>query len=352
MCAAGAGSEMSAAADPGGSELDKWHDRAYWVALRLVAIEKWHDEHSLVPLRAPPDEIGEVVRVEQDQRRTAANDKVLAQGHELFVSQGRLHCAKCRRSSRMTSMGWTALECSAEQRASTSFPQLKRTTNQDMTALLRAVGEGPETDPVGRSGWGLLHVEPAEAVEAARRGICRTAYRRPEEQAVTAAVFAKCRQQRAGDAKRRKVLNGYVDGTVWDSWARALPSAVANRLHAHTDARHGPAFGAHHSHTLLMCGGFAGCCACGSVTGFTASRVLLAPCRGFCPRGSAWPIRRLAQGKLPREREDSGLTWPDGSSSPLPYRWRGGGAGAGDADLVPAPEVEAAAAAAAGPIGT
>ncbi len=66
-----------------------------------------------------------------------------------------------------------------------------------------------------------------------------------------------------------------------------------------------------------------GCVRCAAVVGWHGHHRLMAECRGGCPAGSRGPIKRLSRGLLPhRQQEFYGRDWPNGETSPFPFRLR------------------------------
>ncbi len=85
-----------------------------------------------------------------------------------------------------------------------------------------------------------------------------------------------------------------------------------------------PPFAVHDTHQLVCCGGYSGCIRCGRVVAYQGHDRFAAPCRGFCPSGSARPVRRLARGDHPYPAARGHLAdrWPSGEAAPVPRRFR------------------------------
>ncbi len=85
-----------------------------------------------------------------------------------------------------------------------------------------------------------------------------------------------------------------------------------------------PPFTVHDTHQLVLCGGYSGCIRCGRVVAYQGHDRFAAPCRGFCPSGSARPVRRLARGDHPHPAARGHLDdrWPSGEAAPVPRRFR------------------------------
>ena len=97
------------------------------------------------------------------------------------------------------------------------------------------------------------------------------------------------------------------------------PSAVLGDIPLADTA---PPFPVHSSHTVVLCGGFAGCIRCGGVCGLQPSPKLEGICARSCPTGSRGPISRLVRERLPHEQQGhQGRWWPSGEASPALRRW-------------------------------
>ena len=83
------------------------------------------------------------------------------------------------------------------------------------------------------------------------------------------------------------------------------------------------------SHKLVLVGGFAGCLRCGSVVGFSSSKLLERDCRRWCPQGSQGPLKRLLKGDLLRPNNTC-KSWPSGELSPTVLAYRPAGPVEGD----------------------
>ena len=81
----------------------------------------------------------------------------------------------------------------------------------------------------------------------------------------------------------------------------------------------GPEIETHSSHTLMACGGWGGCVACGGMSSGGASRLLRRTCRFWMPPSTKRDIKKLANGTMPHFLVHS--KWPDGSVAPAPRQW-------------------------------
>ena len=209
------------------------------------------------------------------------------------------------------------LVCSAESRGAVSFAHKKRPGPEELESLPR---EKRADQPQGQRAFASRALTAQDRINELHAGICSQAYKKPDAAVVEVAKYAKCAQAKRGEAKRRRVLNGFVKAEAWNAAAAQLPHSIADSLEfGHT----GPAIPAHHTHVIVMCGGFVGCMACGTVTGWAPSKMLSNECRRSCPPGSCFRVQRLVRGQLPHPQSGhQGRTWPDGSIEPVPYKWR------------------------------
>ena len=118
--------------------------------------------------------------------------------------------------------------------------------------------------------------------------------------------------------RKRKLRTSEDD--AWAAFAEAVPSSHWAAL-PQADEFCTPPFEVHESHCAILCGGYCGCMACGSVAGFHGHARLTRPCRGHCPAGSTGPVRRLARGLYPHaQRGIHGSAWPSGEANPVVSR--------------------------------
>ena len=79
-------------------------------------------------------------------------------------------------------------------------------------------------------------------------------------------------------------------------------------------------------HPVILCGGYAGCEKCGRITSTNTKRNnLVQPCRGYMPGGTKDPVKKLADGRLPFGKPETGgkkRLWPSGEDQPRPKRIR------------------------------
>jgi len=246
-----------------------WESRAYKIALRLATIEALHWEAgpTLVPApRLASRMTGKPVVHAPDLMR-----RIEEAGHQLrWSGRARAVCCRCRKRHGARHFDEWFKPCPNPMNpsvvASTCAPKRRRDIAEDV---------------------------PGTAVPPATR----------RRLMADIAKEASLWRQKEGEARGRAI----------QACMGMLPPSRVASLRAVDNLSFVP----HDTHSVVACGGFAGCFRCGSVVGYHAPQTLLGSCRGHCPAGSRGPVVRLARGRLPH-RQDGVPLWPTGEANPTP----------------------------------
>ena len=118
-------------------------------------------------------------------------------------------------------------------------------------------------------------------------------------------------EQRAEIAKRKR----RDEGSLKETWRTLLANNVADL----SPLPKGPEIETHSSHTLIACGGWGGCVACGGMSSGGPSSLLKEVCRKWMPPSTKRDIAKLANGTMPHFLVHG--KWPDGSVAPIARQW-------------------------------
>ena len=247
-----------------------WETRAFLIAKRLAVLEAeaWEARPKLVPAPAPL-QLPEVPSL--PFARSQLQQTVDRMGHRLQLRGGFVHCSRCRRRRKATSVKyWISSHCNGAV-----------ATEGKRSETKRGVPIAPDAD--------------APLVTPAKR-------RR---------LVAEQRQATREAATERRA----IEQQAWQHIASSMRSS-ADEMDAELGGIEG-AIDAHSTHDCVACGGFVGCTRCGAVVSTRQHGALHGQCRGWMPQGSAGVINRLVSGRVPR-----GDSWPNGAVDPRPKRIR------------------------------
>ena len=118
-------------------------------------------------------------------------------------------------------------------------------------------------------------------------------------------------EQRAEIAKRKR----RDEESLKETWRTLLRNNVSDM----TPLPRGPEIETHSSHTLIACGGWGGCVACGGMSSGGPSNLLKRECRKWMPPSTKRDIAKLADGTMPHFLVHG--KWPDGSVAPRARQW-------------------------------
>jgi len=290
---AGAAAEHALSVSPSAGSIGAWEHKTWLIANRLAAIEALHRAEG--PRLVPEPRLASHLTKPIDVSAGSLMAQAEAAGHALrWRGKSTAYCTNCRKRHKADRfLEWARNPCSGRKAGDSVKPPGRGSDSASLEARNALSTGSPRCAGITPKAYSEDIPDTAISISKRKR--------------LMRDIAQQAAQRRAEEhVARSKAIEHGIDMLPIER-VRALPF---------TDAL---PFEPHPSHTVICCGGYAGCFRCGSVTGFVEPRRLRAACRATCPMGSRGPINRLAKGKLPTKQAGGlAVQWPTGEVNPAP----------------------------------